>query len=1123
MSTVFSKVGGREISERERMGGRWTLLAVLVGLLLGGALAQTPSGGRSTPGVQDVVPRLVASSEKGLPAMVLEGLEVEAEVVGPLVETRLTMTFRNPHGRLLEGELKLPLPEGAFVCGYALDVNGKMVDGVAVDKDEGRRIFEAVVRRGVDPGLVEWMSGNAFRTRVYPLPVGGTRTVMVRYVSEVERDGGSWRYRLPLAYGVTVKRFALRVSVVGAEEPPVVMEAGPTELREEKMTREWVAEVQGKEVDLSRDLVIRLPAPRPGASWVQKARDGQTYFLSTVEVPQVKMAAPPLPRRVALFWDASGSSARMKRSAVEKVLTAFFRRCAEALMAVDVVVFRHRVEKPRSLVVKGGNAAPLLALLAGIQPDGATSLAALPGPELPERPDLCLLVSDGLASWGTGSPGAFPAPLYALTTSSGANHLLLRELAERNGGEYLDLTRVEPKAASERIGKPPLLLLPPEADPARVDQCVPSRPVVVSGDMLVAGRLMARDAQVELKWGGAARDVMAQTRNLSRAEAPEGELLRVYWAQRRLAELAVDPEGNREELKSLGKAHGLVTPATSLLVLDSLEQYVRNGVEPPASFPEWREAWARQIGENKSRQESDQNERLERLVKKWTERVEWWEGKWSEKEETTTGSRSGSESPSESCALPIRETGPVGSSSCQTPPLLHGKVVDRSGAGIPSADLILIDSGTGVAKTSRSDDGGNYCFQGLRPGCYDLRVTQEEYSTFKMPGIQISAGERLSLPVLLNVSDNKKISIHQVSIRVMPERGFVGDNPYSIIRRVTASGTIVPDSMSDISSPPSPGRAQFSDRNADPGFSTSSRRTTTLAEGEPDAHYAKVLERAGREKVWGVYIKKRKKNADSPGFFLDCADILLRKGLRDEAEQVLSNLAEQAPEDSVQLRTMAHRLTQADFLEPAGDFFARVVRLRPEEPQSFRDLGLLRARQKRYTEALELLRKVVMGEWGRFNPIRITALTELNAMLPAAREAGVKSFRLDPRLEKLLDMDLRILLSWDLDNTDMDLCVVINGDSVGRKNRHSKDGSLFYHDNTEGYGPEEYMLRRTRRGRTYCIKVENYSADAWLLFQPVNLRVEIITGFGRPDEKRKTINRRIDPNTSVLDIGEVTF
>jgi hypothetical protein len=91
--------------------------------------------------------------------------------------TTYTMTFHNSTDRVLEGSLEFTLPSSAVVCAFALDLEGQMVEGVVVEKEQARVAFEAEVRKGVDPGLLEVVQGNVFRTRVYPLPQKGDRKV----------------------------------------------------------------------------------------------------------------------------------------------------------------------------------------------------------------------------------------------------------------------------------------------------------------------------------------------------------------------------------------------------------------------------------------------------------------------------------------------------------------------------------------------------------------------------------------------------------------------------------------------------------------------------------------------------------------------------------------------------------------------------------------------------------------------------------------------------------------------------------------------------------------------------------------------------------------------------------
>ncbi|MCP4041999.1 MAG: hypothetical protein GY731_08595, partial [Gammaproteobacteria bacterium] len=144
--------------------------------------------------ITDLLPFVEAPrAEEGIE---LQGLEIQAVVTGLHAETTQTMRFYNPNRRDLEGNLTFPLPDGAVVCGYALDVDGKMVDGVVVPKQEARRILEAEQRKGVDPGIVEQVQGNVYRTRIYPIPSRSTRTVRITYVSDLTVSGEDAAYHL---------------------------------------------------------------------------------------------------------------------------------------------------------------------------------------------------------------------------------------------------------------------------------------------------------------------------------------------------------------------------------------------------------------------------------------------------------------------------------------------------------------------------------------------------------------------------------------------------------------------------------------------------------------------------------------------------------------------------------------------------------------------------------------------------------------------------------------------------------------------------------------------------------------------------------------------------------------
>ena len=128
------------------------------------------------------VPSLdIVSSKKEKP-LELSSLKIDVEVVGNIATTTYDMNFFNPNNRILTGELSMPMAEGQEICRYALDVNGKLREGVIVEKVKARQTYESEVNRGGNPGIVSKTKGNFFRTKVYPIPKRDNKAYCIFYL-----------------------------------------------------------------------------------------------------------------------------------------------------------------------------------------------------------------------------------------------------------------------------------------------------------------------------------------------------------------------------------------------------------------------------------------------------------------------------------------------------------------------------------------------------------------------------------------------------------------------------------------------------------------------------------------------------------------------------------------------------------------------------------------------------------------------------------------------------------------------------------------------------------------------------------------------------------------------------
>ena len=287
----------------------------------------------------------------------------------------------------------------------------------------------------------------------------------------------------------------------------------------------------------------------------------------------------------------------------------------------------------------------------------------------------------------------------------------------------------------------------------------------------------------------------------------------------------------------------------------------------------------------------------------------------------------------------------------------------------------------------------------------------------------------------------------------------------------------------------------------------------------PNAPYSERLHAAAPGKVYQVYLDQKPGYANSSAFYLDAADILLAKGQRDLALRVLSNLAEMDLENRAVLRILGYRLLQAGEARLAVPVFEEVLRIAVEEPQSFRDWGLALAAAGRPQEAVDHFYQVALRPWAsRFPDIETIALADMNALIATSGKLDLS--RIDPRLLASLPLDLRAVLTWDADNTDIDLHVTDpDGELCFFGHNRTRQGGMMSRDFTGGYGPEEFALRRAKPGK-YQISAKFYGHRQQVVAGATTLQVKLTSRFGSPAQKERLLTLRLKDSSDMVFVGE---
>ena len=345
---------------------------------------------------KSVVPEVKVVNERNANPMVLQDLSVDILVIGQTAVTTMEMTFYNPNSRVMEGEFQFPLANGQQVSRFALDINGKLREGVVVDKTAGRKAFEEIVRRGVDPGLLEKTEGNNFKARVYPMPAKGTRRVLIAFEQELhERDGQDY-YFLPITANVTLKNFKVRTEVVSRFVKADIQNCLQLDFKQARNS--YISEVSQQNFTLNQNIALTFPKIEKPQT-ISATKGNKTYCYGNIALATAQPKNRPIPTKIGILWDASHSASNRDRAKEFAFLDAYFAYF-KALKNVKVVLssFNIRTDKTLTFEVKNGNWQALKSYLESLQYDGATDGNAI---NFNLKADELLLFSDGIFNFGS--------------------------------------------------------------------------------------------------------------------------------------------------------------------------------------------------------------------------------------------------------------------------------------------------------------------------------------------------------------------------------------------------------------------------------------------------------------------------------------------------------------------------------------------------------------------------------------------------------------------------------------------------------------------------------------------------------------------------------------------------
>ncbi len=549
---------------------------------------------------------LVPTDPGGQP-LTLVSHRVDVKIVERGATTHVTQEFENPTGRPLEATYLFPLPRGATVDEFALWMNGSRQTGKVLEKNQARQIYQGIVARARDPGLIEYVDSQLFEARVFPVPATGRLKVELTFSSLVDYDNGLHRYVYPMKTdqraASTLQDFTFSVSIDSKLEIKNLY--SPThKMATRRSGRHAVASLERDGFSLADDLALywSVDDKDVGVTVLSyKDGDGAGYFMMLASPKDGLRESEIIGKRVAFVVDTSGSMDGEKIEATRRALVQCLSRLGEDDL-FSIVSFGGYAEpwKQKMVAASRSNVAAAKAWVNKLEAMGGTNIdealqtafATATGSD--KTPLMMVFMTDGRPTIGETDTAKIvaraqrerqekKARIFVLGVGDDLNPQLLDKLSSANGGSALYLkgtAALEGEVSSfyERISHPVLADLHLDVDG---DVNVFGTQPRVLGDLFAGEQLVVLgryrnpgDARFKLT-GTTPHGKRTFTATAQLAErATEHTFIPRLWAQRQVGMLLDEIRDKGEkpglvaEVTQLATRFGIVTPYTSYLVVE---------------------------------------------------------------------------------------------------------------------------------------------------------------------------------------------------------------------------------------------------------------------------------------------------------------------------------------------------------------------------------------------------------------------------------------------------------------------------------------------------------------------------------------------------------------------------
>ncbi len=526
---------------------------------------------------QQFTPVLIGKTKDTIFRMSLISADLKINCNEQRISFDWLLTYSNPLDEWIEGELTMPMLKNQLITGFDMNIKDVLRKGMLAEKQQAKTVYERIVSRRCDPGLLEIINGNTFKLRIFPIMGEELKTVRLSYECDYEYKDGIFSLNYPFDFIDNLKEFNIEIDAEDVSGAPFI----ESNIEGLKFDNSKFAEKSIENFSSRNFFKIMFRNNLEQPLTVFSEFNDEMYF-STLYKSPVKFAPKEKIEHLTFVVDASYSQRKNNFYPERHFLKEYLKKIQN--VEIKVIVFSLNIKDEKVFSVKDGNSDEIISFLENVEYLGATNYGCLNLENL--QTDQILFLSNGVNNMGSFKYPIADIPIHFLNSNPDYDESFIRRITDKTNGRFINLAKNNDVFSSlDLILKNSALMQIIDFAKSEVSDLQITKYNENPDIYRITGK-MAEDVSTifPVFASGEKSDSIVLDTDIN--ELSDDISIPRLWANSKVSELSSATAIDTSAIVKLSKDLSFATKFSSFIVLETARQYFDSYIDPPPDLKE---------------------------------------------------------------------------------------------------------------------------------------------------------------------------------------------------------------------------------------------------------------------------------------------------------------------------------------------------------------------------------------------------------------------------------------------------------------------------------------------------------------------------------------------------------